>query len=147
MLQGVSWQACVSNVTSLLAPFAQLTDCRLDKQFCTGKANAPVPNNKFAGLTFKNTASKSPEATLTVKDWIEGIAAKKDLLTKFDKTIDGSIGGLGSKMEKMYQGTRNVPLFEFRDLKDITTSGIEKFMIQVDTAVQDLHKKYKVAPK
>ncbi|KAE8130920.1 hypothetical protein BDV38DRAFT_289176 [Aspergillus pseudotamarii] len=119
----------------------------LDKKFCTGTAKAPVPNKVFAGLTFKNTASKSPDATLTVKAWIEGIAAKKDLLTAFDKTIDGSIGGLGSKTEKMYQGTRNVPLFEFRDLKDITTSGIEKFMVQVDTAIQDLHKKYKVAPK
>ncbi|KAE8357224.1 hypothetical protein BDV27DRAFT_164710 [Aspergillus caelatus] len=65
----------------------------LDKNFCTGTAKAPVPNNVFAGLTFKNTASKSPDATLTVKAWIEGITAKKDLLTAFDKIIDSSIGG------------------------------------------------------
>ncbi|KAE8374247.1 hypothetical protein BDV26DRAFT_284449 [Aspergillus bertholletiae] len=97
-------------------------------------------------LVFKNEAAKSG-GTMSIKAWIEGIASNKDLLTTFDKSIDGSIGGLGTKTEKMYKGTRAVPLFEFRDLDAIKTSEIENFMTNIDKSIQTLHDKYKAAPK
>lgn len=83
---------------------------------------------------------------MSIKDWIQNMHTK-DLITEYDKTIDGSLGGLGSKMEKMYGSDREVPLFEFRDLSEIKTSQFESFMEAVDEEVQKLHKKYPHAPK
>lgn len=115
-----------------------------------------MPNKKFETLEFKNEAA-IPAAQMSIKSWIEGIGSNKDLLTAFDKSIDGSIGGLGSKTEKMYNSPRSVPLFEFRSLDSIVTethmagkqklTGIVDFMTAADKAVQDLHKTYKNAPK
>lgn len=80
---------------------------------------------------------------LKIKDWIQGIGAQSpspDLLTQFDQNIDGSIGGLGNRLEKAYNSDRLAPLFEFRDLDTIKTSAFEDFMQKVDQAIQDLHK-------
>ena len=49
-------------------------------------------------------------------------------------------------MEKVYQTDRSVPMFEFRELMDKQTKEIEKFMGDVDTAIQDLHKKFANPP-
>lgn len=82
---------------------------------------------------------------MNIKDWIEGIGSgspSPDALSKFDESHDSSIGGLGTNMEKMYNSQRSVPLFEFRDLHDIVTSGVEDFMNKVDSAIQDLHNRF-----
>lgn len=87
---------------------------------------------------------------MNIKSWIQGIgngSPSPDALSKFDQSIDGSIGGLGDKMEKMYNSQRSVPLFEFRDLFDVPTSQIEDFMTKVDTAIQTLHKDFADSPK
>ena len=87
---------------------------------------------------------------MNIKSWIQGIglgSPSPDALSKFDESIDKSIGGLGGKMEKMYNSQRSVPLFEFRDLFDKKTSEIEKFMKDVDSAIQKLHKDFADASK
>lgn len=124
---------------------AQLTASRVDTKYCNGPASKPVPNNKFGALSYKNHA-----ASVNIKDWIQGIgkgAPSPDLLSKFDQSIDGSIGGLGDQMEKMFNSQRSVPLFEFRDLDNIRTSKFEQFMTDVDSAVQKLHNHFADAPK
>lgn len=78
--------------------------CRIDTAFCSRKVLDPKPNNKFGGLEFKNPAA-TPHATMNIKSWIEGIgksSGSTDMLSTFDKSIKGSIGGLGSKMESMW---------------------------------------------
>ncbi|KAL8671114.1 MAG: hypothetical protein Q9168_004383 [Polycauliona sp. 1 TL-2023] len=123
----------------------------VDKAYCSGPDTAPKPNNKFGALSYTNF-----DTTVNIKEWIEGIGKgnpSPDKLTEFDKSVDGSIGGLGSSLEKMYNSQRSVPLFEFRDLLECSTAdmgntpGIETFMSKVDTAIQELHKKFAVAPK
>jgi hypothetical protein len=61
-------------------------------------------------------------------DYIQGwdrvakkaLSKKLDLVELMDKTLrNGQIGGLGAKLEQLYQGTKNVPIFEFRDLDPI----------------------------
>lgn len=88
---------------------------------------------------FTNEA-ENPPVTMSIKAWIEGLASGTDLLAKFDQSIDGSIGGLGRKTEAMYNSDRLVPLFEFRGLKDVPTSGFGDFMRRVDEAIQELHR-------
>lgn len=155
----------IASVTTPLL-LARLTPSRVDDTYCTGSPEAPVSNGAFAALSFTNTASEPP-ATVNIKDWIQGIGKgdpSPDALSKFDESIDGSIGGLGSQMERMYVISpllpifnpilggilglsRSVPLFEFRDLQDIKTSQMESFMAEVDSAIQDLHHTFAVAPK
>ena len=127
---------------------AQLTACRLDTDYCTGTIENPVPGNKFSGLKYTNTAT-DPEVSVNIKDWIQGIGKDDpapDLLSKFDKSIDNSIGGLGTQMEKLYNSQRAAPLIEFRDLDSIKTPEIEQFMKDVDSAIQKLHKDFADAP-
>jgi len=122
--------------------------CRIDTAFCSGKVSDPKPNNKFGGLEFKNPAA-TPHATMNIKSWIEGIgksSGSTDMLSTFDKSIDGSIGGLGSKMESMLGAKRQVPLFEFRGLDTAQTKQFESWTNKVDSAIQDIHKKHKDAP-
>ncbi|KAI0837778.1 hypothetical protein F5Y06DRAFT_304212 [Hypoxylon sp. FL0890] len=118
----------------------------IDGDYCSGPVTSPTSNNKFGELTFK-----TGNTVMDIKTWIQGIGSgtgDKDALSLFDEKIDGSIGGLGTAMEKMYNSQRSVPLFEFRDLYWLPmTSEFEKFMGQVDATVQDLHKTYANAPQ
>ena len=50
-------------------------------------------------------------------------------------------------MEKMYNSQRFVPLFEFRDLFDITTSKFDSFMANVDSSIQALHETFANPPQ
>lgn len=70
-----------------------------------------------------------------------------DGLSDFDTSIDGSIGGLKTATEHVFNTQRAVPLFEFRDLVHYpTTSQFESFMSDADSAIQELHKKFATAP-
>lgn len=127
---------------------AQLTACRLDTKYCTGTKSKPIPGDKFSGLKYTNTAPE-PDVSVNIKDWIQGIGKadpSPDLLSKFDQSVDSSIGGFGTKMEKMYNSQRAAPLIEFRDLADKKTTEIERFMKDVDSAIQKLHKDFADAP-
>jgi hypothetical protein len=78
---------------------------------------------------------------MNVKEWIEGIAAgqpSSDLLATFDREIDGSIRGLGSKTELMYKSTGEDPLLEFRGLMGnyVITETLETFMCGADKEIQ-----------
>ena len=86
---------------------------------------------------------------MSIKEWIEGIdkgSPSPDLLTTFDRQYDGSIGGLGTQVEKKFGLARTAPLFEFRDLVPLTTGSFEKFMGDVDSAIQKLHKDFASRP-
>lgn len=127
---------------SLITP---LTEYRLDTNYCKGTTAKPVLGKKFSGLKYSND-----DGSVEIKSWIEGIEARSpspDLLTEFDKTIDGSIGGFGTTTEKMYKSDRSVPIFEFRGLRLTKTSEFESFMDEVDTVVQKLHEKYADVPQ
>ncbi|KAJ4385964.1 hypothetical protein N0V93_008855 [Gnomoniopsis smithogilvyi] len=138
--------ACYKSKVSKKADGTYTVTVGLDKDFCTGTTAAPVPiKDKFAGLEFKN-AKKS----INIKTWITGIGAgtgSVDGLSEFDTSIDGSIGGLKTATEHVYNTQRAVPLFEFRDLVHYpTTSEFESFMSQADQTIQELHKKFATAP-
>ena len=86
---------------------------------------------------------------MNIKDWIQGIGKadpSPDLLSEFDQSIDSSIGGFSTKMEKMYNSQRAAPLIEFRDLDDKETINLEQFMKDVDSAIQKLHEDFADAP-
>lgn len=127
---------------------AQLTACRLDTNYCKGNKSKPIPGDKFSGLKYTNTAPE-PDVSMNIKDWIQGIGKadpSPDLLSKFDQSVDSSIGGFGTKMEKMYNSQRAAPLIEFRDLDYKKTTELEQFMKDVDSAIQKLHKDFADAP-
>lgn len=126
--------------------------CRLDTDYCTGSVTAPVSNNQLGGLEYSNTTT-TPPTPVKINDWITGIGSGTgvgtppvDALSDFDRSIDKSIGGLAAKMEKMYNSQRSVPLFEFRNLDTVPTSGVEQSMTNVDSAIQALHAKFANAP-
>ena len=122
---------------------------RIDRNFCSGTPDKPLPGKEFSELEFSNPAACDGKGKMSTKSWIENLDPKshsKDELSVFDESIDGSIGGLGSKMEKLWNSDREVPLFEFRDLFDTTTSEIAQFMQTIDENIQSLHTKYEKAP-
>jgi len=123
----------------------RLTKRRIDKELCGGTPGSPKPtDNKFGDYTFAQGETKC-----NVRDWIHSLdpeSDENDKLTEFDKEIDGSIGRLGKTQEKMFNSERSVPLFEFRDLNTLQTEGMEKFMGEVDQAIQDLHNKFREPP-
>ena len=127
---------------------AQLTAYGLDTDYCKGTLSEPVPGDKFSGLIYTNTAPE-PDVSVNIKDRIQSIGKadiSPDLLSKFDQSVDSSIGGLGTKMEKMYNSQRATPLIEFRDLADKQITEFEQFMKDVDSAIQKLRKGFADAP-
>ncbi|KAJ5981144.1 hypothetical protein N7481_008442 [Penicillium waksmanii] len=98
-------------------------------------------------ITFvpRTTLGDAKFGSTTIKDWIKNLD-KEDLLTRFDKEIDGSVGGLGSKMEKVLGTSRDAPLFEFRDLEWQATPSIASFVKDADAKLTQLHQKYRQVP-
>jgi hypothetical protein len=60
--------------------------------------------------------------------------------------MTGLSGKRGTKEEKMFNSQRFVPLFEFRDLENVFTNGMEDFMGRVEKAIQELHNNFANAP-
>lgn len=114
--------------------------CSLDSKLCTAEDQNGKPT--FVPGT---TLGDAKFGSTTIKHWIENLD-KEDLLTKFDEDIDGSVGGLGSKMEKVLGTSRDVPLFEFRDLNWQTTPDMANFVKDADAKLKELHQKYRQAP-
>ncbi|KAI0388673.1 hypothetical protein F5Y17DRAFT_470265 [Xylariaceae sp. FL0594] len=106
--------------------FTLFNTLALDRNYCSGSLKAPVPNGQFAALTYTSTS-----ASMNINTWIDGIGAGsggKDALSVFDESIDGSIGGLGTVTENMFNSQRAVPIFEFRDLPTYFTKDLESFI-------------------
>jgi hypothetical protein len=86
--------------------------------------------------TWRDKDADIDAGTLEVQkflDYIQGwdrvakkpLSKKLDLLELMDKTVgNDQIGKLGAKMEPLYQGTKEVPIFEFRDLDAIQLNNI-----------------------
>jgi hypothetical protein len=120
-----------------------------DNTYCDGTGDNPQPKTGDSSIGAKvfKVESDGKSQTVKVSDWINGIQAGRDILAEADGKVDKQIGALGDKMERVYQGTREVPLFEFRDLG---TSLASKMADDVDTAEQEIikyHNTYKDAPK
>ena len=103
--------------------------------------------------------NKEETVSFTVQDWMEGLKGtgnqklkeanellkkhgKKDrkddepldLLSFYDRWIDGQIGGLGSVQEHVHGNNKKMaPLFEFRDIAGTTH---DKFKQEVEKAEQ-----------
>ncbi|PLB46617.1 hypothetical protein P170DRAFT_427923 [Aspergillus steynii IBT 23096] len=87
----------------------------IDFRWSDGDLDHPLPNKRFDELEFTFERHK-----LNVKEWIEAIQGRQDLLKGFDGKGDGQIGGLGDRTEWILGTTRPVPIFEFRDLGSCT---------------------------
>ncbi|KAF2492650.1 hypothetical protein BU16DRAFT_592358 [Lophium mytilinum] len=124
----------------------------IDSDYCTGTVGNPIPGDKFEGLQYKYFGQFTKQdipTSLSIKEWIQNIdkgSPKTDMLTTFDKQFDGSIGGLGTQVERMYKLQRTAPLFEFRDLNPLFIAGFEDFMNNVDSSIQTLHKDFAARP-
>nr|POF22267.1 hypothetical protein CFP56_36352 [Quercus suber] len=121
----------------------------LDTLYCTGTVDDPQSNGVFETLQYQNS-----DEVLSIQKWITGIGAgspSPDRLTTFDfEQFDGSIGGRGKVIERIYNSQRQVPLFEFRNLNGITfasdNSGPANFMTRVDQEIQNLHSTFANPP-
>lgn len=71
---------------------------------------------------------------------------RKTCLLNLTRILKGSIGGLGSRMEKVLGTSRDAPLFELRDLKYRATPNIASFVKDADAKLTQLHQKYRQAP-
>lgn len=91
---------------------------RLDEKWCTGSVTCPEPKPEKDDEAFRfvSTTGTRTSTSLLVRDWIQGLQddPPQDKLAEADQIIDGSIGGLGRQLEQVYDGTREVPIFEFR---------------------------------
>lgn len=78
---------------------------------------------------------------VTVEKWIKSMqnSAAPDELTKLDKNMDSSIGGLGDSMEDLMGSDTRVPLFEFRRLRT-KTGNMAKFVSDAEEEVIKYHK-------
>ena len=107
----------------------------------------PKPNEEFGKLTWTNEGGE-PES-VNIKEWIQGIGQESpvpDRLSAFDKGIDGSLGGFGSKTEMIWNSDREAPIFEFRDLRDKKSLEFGDLMGEVDGEIKRLHEEFAVAP-
>jgi hypothetical protein len=76
--------------------------------------------------------------SLLVSDWIDGIQTKQSpdgLSVLGAKHIYPSIGGKGLGLETMYGGSKKVPLFEFRDLKNVKPREFQKFVVEAEQGI------------
>lgn len=81
---------------------------------------------------------------LLVEDWVNSIQDNPtiDALSQLDELVDNSIGFFGLKTETIYGDTRQVPLFEFRSLPAVVTTGMAQFVGNVEQAVISYHSQY-----
>jgi hypothetical protein len=84
-----------------------------------------------------------------MKEWIDAIEAytSPDPISRVDKLIDGSVGRLGNKMEKVLGTERLVPIFEFRRLGGIKASGFGNVAEEVEKAIVVYHHSMANAPR
>ncbi|KAF2094386.1 hypothetical protein NA57DRAFT_60432 [Rhizodiscina lignyota] len=135
------------------------TTAVLDKGWCDGDEKAPVPHRDSYGRTrldlafFGEKDISGEHREQTVKNWIDGIThsdnrkgRNPDLLTWVDQVIDGSIGGWGRKLERMYNSDRQVPLFEFRHLYQTPPDGFGKLIREAEKDIMRLHERYPEPP-
>ena len=124
--------------------------CSFDSKFCGGTAAAPEPNSYMDGIGWclRNT-DNGDHRCLTVQAWITSITggSSPDELTKLDRLIDSSIGGLGTKLENIVSTTRAVPLFEFRNLGGYAAGSFEKKVNDAEQALIAYHLQYKSPPQ
>lgn len=80
-----------------------------------------------------------------VEEWVKGMqnSAAPDALTKLDKKMDSSIGGLGDSMEDLMGSDTLVPLFEFRRLRRTKTGDMAKFVSDAEEEIVNYHKSAK----
>ncbi|KAL9113589.1 MAG: hypothetical protein Q9227_002327 [Pyrenula ochraceoflavens] len=140
---------------------------RIDTNFCSGTLSKPKLTANLGQLgdlehsprrKFSASRAESPTKymTATVKEWIDSIQRPPksgpddglDKLSAMDRTLDGSIGTLGKKMEPMYgdsTGRVNFPIMEFRKQPKLNTKELNGYAHDVEqnmTTYHELYRKY-----
>jgi hypothetical protein len=101
------------------------------------------------GLKFNMAGgSITPPPSFTIHDWMNGIQAGTiDAMAAGDITYDGQIGKLNKKTEYVLGTTREVPIFEFRNLGSSDYTHFEDLVIEAEQTIINYHDKYKTAPQ
>ena len=101
------------------------------------------------GLKFNMAGgSITPPPSFTIKDWMNGIQAGTiDAMAAGDITYDGQIGKLNDKTEYVLGTTREVPIFEFRNLGGSVCANFENLITAAEQTIINYHDKYKTAPQ
>lgn len=101
-----------------------------------------------AEIKWKNDLATPPKSTnLKIERWMNGLENfNVDWMKESDKTIDGQIGGLGDRMETLYNSpTISAPIFEFRDL--VAQGGMLPSQLKaVEEALIQSHKDFNKGP-
>jgi hypothetical protein len=84
-----------------------------------------------------------------MKEWIDVIEAgtSPDPISRVDQKVDGSVGRLGGKFEKVLDTNRQVPIFEFRRLQGSQPSGFGSKVKDVEDAIVAYHRQFANAPR
>ena len=83
---------------------------------------------------------------VSIQEWIKSISdgTVPDALTAFDKHFSSSIGGFGNKLEYILDTNREVPIFEFRNLKPALSKEVAIALAETcEKQVVALHEKYR----
>ena len=122
---------------------------RIDGDYCGGTVEAPEPNDKMDGQTFKTSNSEGGSDSCTVQEWIQSIqdGTSPDRLSEVDGVIDGSIGGLKDALENVINTDRAVPLFEFRRLPGVKSTDIKDRVTNAEQALIDYHHALGAVPR
>ncbi|KAL9105246.1 MAG: hypothetical protein Q9227_009547 [Pyrenula ochraceoflavens] len=151
LLRTVEHLACYKWVGGALV----LCVCSDDVKFCTRTTRGIIVKPKVLArqaFVVTDTSSSSPPDQLTVENWINSIVKPPtrdepdDLLTTLDERVDGSIGGLGNRLEELLGTTRPAPIWEFRSLDKRTVEEFKPWVQQVEEEVIMWHKKYRNPP-
>lgn len=106
-----------------------------------------MDNTQFT-IGFTDPISHQPNSQIiTIKQWMDGIEVGNDYLTNFDRLVDGQIGALGDAAEYIFGTTRQVLLFEFRDLGSSFASNFERDVVAAENAIMSYHTQYAGTPQ
>jgi hypothetical protein len=83
---------------------------------------------------------------VTIKDWMENLQTGQDLLTQADRIIDGQVGGLGTAVEYVLRTTREIPLFEFRNLGSSAIPNFQTDVEAAENAIIAYHRQFATPP-
>jgi hypothetical protein len=122
----------------------------LDNKYCSGDPGAPTSTGYLDKQEFylvDDTDDAVTERQFPILDWIGSIQNPvdgTDLLSKADAELfKKSVGGLGTAVEKMYGSDREVPIFEFRNLKGKASDEWVEYPTRVEDELLKLHEKHK----
>jgi hypothetical protein len=100
-------------------------------------------------MKYERASDDGTSAECGMKEWIDAIEAGQspDPISIVDKKVDGSVGRLADKWEKVLNTDRLVPIWEFRRLTGVQPSGFGSKAQDVEAAIVAYHGKFANAPR